>query len=73
MFKFIRKHRLLFDTLAFIFFGLVSYFYFNDYFNVDFESIKQKNMKLFGAIVLGILSLIKLAESFEGLKKKKAE
>jgi hypothetical protein len=73
MFKFIRKNRSFFDILAFIAFGLGSYFYFNDYINVEFESVKHKNMKLFGAIVFGILSSIKFAESFEGLKKKKAQ
>jgi hypothetical protein len=71
MFKFIRKHRLFFDILTFIVFGLCSYFYFDGYFNGEFENSKQKNMQLFGAIVLGLLSLIKLVESFEGFKKKK--
>jgi C4-dicarboxylate transporter len=73
MFKFISKHRLFFGIVGFIACGLVSYFKFNDYFNVEFKSLKQKNMSLFAAIVFGILALIRLVELFEGLKKKKAE
>jgi hypothetical protein len=73
MFKFIKKHRFFFNIVAFIACGLFSYFKFNDYFNVEFESVKQKNMNLFGAIAFGILSLLRLVELFEGLKNKKAE
>jgi hypothetical protein len=73
MFKFIRKHRLIFDILAVIVFGVGSYFNFSDYFSLEYENSTKKGMNLLGGIVFEIMCMIKFVDVVGFLKNKKAE
>jgi hypothetical protein len=65
MFGFFRKHKLTFDILATIVFALGSIMYAIEYFGAE-----NKKMKLFGAIIFGIMTIFKLLDVIEHFKSK---
>ena len=71
MFKFIRKNRLAFRILAVIVFGVGAYINLNDYFTEGFDTVKERNMKLFGAIVQGVMAIIFLVELIQLIKERR--
>ena len=73
MFKFIKKHRLVFDITAVIVFGVGSYFNFTDYFSLEYENSTKKGMDLFGGIIFGIMFIFKLVDVIGLDRNRKAE
>jgi hypothetical protein len=71
MLSFFKKSRIVFKTLTTVVFALGSYFFFNDYFNIEFESLKQKNMKLFAGIVFGLMAIFKFFDLVEIYRERK--
>jgi hypothetical protein len=65
MFDFFRKHKLTFDILATVVFALGSIMFPIEYFGAE-----NKKMKLFGAIVFGIMTIFKLVDVIEHFKSK---
>ena len=73
MFKFIKKHRLVFDITAVIVLGVGSYFNFTDYFSLEYENSTKKGMDLFGGIIFGIMFIFKLVDVIGLDRNRKAE
>jgi phosphatidylglycerophosphate synthase len=65
MFSFFRKHKLTLDIIATIVFALGSIMYAIEYFETE-----NKKMKLFGAIIFGIMTIFKLVDVIERFKTK---
>lgn len=62
---------MFFDIFTCIAFAIISYFNFVNYFNDEFESLKNKNMELFGAIIFGMYALIKLIDLIIEIRNRK--
>ena len=68
MFKFINKHRLVFDVLYLFVCAVVSVMHFI----IDDEPAKKK-WNIFLGVIFGLMAVFKLVDVIEGLRKRKVE